>query len=143
MRHYEIVLMIHPDQENQVASMLDRYTKLIVDNGGQIHRLEDWGRRQLAYSIKKAHKAHYILMNIECNADVLSELTNAFRFNDAIIRSLVLNKKQAISAASPMFAKDSSRKDFPAVVELEKIVAMEELAEEEEDAAEEISSIEE
>jgi small subunit ribosomal protein S6 len=144
MRHYEIVLMVHPDQESQVASTLDRYTKLIVDGGGQIHRLEDWGRRQLAYTIKKTHKAHYILMNIECNAEVLSDLSAAFRFNDAIIRSLVLNKKQAVSEASLMFAKDNQRKDFPAVIELEKIVAMGELAEEEDAAeAEEISSGEE
>ena len=142
MRHYEIIFMVHPDQDEQVTAMLERYTKLISEGGGQIHRLEDWGRRQLAYPIKKAHKAHYILMNIECGAEVLGALSTAFRFNDAIIRSLILNKKEAISVASPMFAiKDSQKKNVPEVVELEKIVEMEELAEEEfEEAAEEENS---
>jgi small subunit ribosomal protein S6 len=149
MRHYEIIFMVHPDQDNQVQAMIDRYTKLISDGSGQIHRLEDWGRRQLAYPIKKAHKAHYVLMNIECDAEVLNELSTAFRFNDAIIRSLILNRKEAISEASPMFAtKEGQKKDIAEVVELEKIVEMKELAEEdgyvdEVRTEEEISSVEE
>jgi small subunit ribosomal protein S6 len=124
--------MVHPDQGNQVAALIDRYKALITQGNGKIHRLEDWGRRQLAYPVKKAHKAHYILMNIECNAEVLNELSTAFRFNDAIIRSLILNKKHAISEPSPMLVKDSRKKEIPEAVELEKIVEMEELAEEEE-----------
>jgi small subunit ribosomal protein S6 len=144
MRHYEIIFMVHPDQSDQVTSMLDRYKKLINDSGGQIHRLEDWGRRQLAYPIKKTHKAHYILMNIECGAEVLNELSTAFRFNDAIIRSLILNKKEAISEPSPMLAsKDNQKKDIPEVVELEKLAEIEELAEEEEGFSEEAEAVEE
>jgi len=127
MRHYEIVFMVHPDQDGQVNAMVERYTKLIKESGGKVHRFEDWGRRQLAYTVKKAHKAHYILMNIECNTEVLNELSSAFRFNDAIIRSLILNKKEAISAGSPMLAaKDHQRKNIPDAVKLEKIVEMKE-----------------
>ena len=90
MRHYEIVFLVHPDQSEQVAGMIERYTQLMADSGGQIHRLEDWGRRQLAYPINKIHKAHYVLMNIECNGEALEELTTLFRFNDAVIRNLVI-----------------------------------------------------
>jgi small subunit ribosomal protein S6 len=133
MRHYEIVFMVHPDRDAQVPAMLERYTKLISDGGGQVHRFEDWGRRQLAYPIKKAHKAHYVLMNIECNADVLNELSTAFRFNDAIIRSLILNKKEAISHSSTMIGtkENNQKKNIPEAVELEKIVEREEMEEEE------------
>lgn len=90
MRHYEVVFLVHPDQSEQVAGMIERYTQLMADSGGQIHRLEDWGRRQLAYPINKIHKAHYVLMNIECNGEALEELTTLFRFNDAVIRNLVI-----------------------------------------------------
>ncbi|RMD64431.1 30S ribosomal protein S6 [Candidatus Parcubacteria bacterium] len=107
MRHYEIVLMVHPDQSEQVPAMIERYRTLIEENGGQIHRLEDWGRRQLAYLIDKVHKAHYILMNIECDNDTLSELQNLFYYNDAILRDLIIRRDEAITAPSPMM-KDKS-----------------------------------
>jgi len=90
MRHYEIVLLVHPDQSDQVVGMVERYLTQIKESGGQIHRLEDWGRRQLAYPINKIHKAHYILMNVECGSEVLEEITTLFRYNDAIIRNLVM-----------------------------------------------------
>ncbi len=104
MRHYEIVFLVHPDQSEQVPGMIERYTGLIKDSGGQVHRLEDWGRRHLAYPINKIHKAHYILMNIECNGEVLDELSHNFRFNDAIIRDLVIRQKEAITEESPIKA---------------------------------------
>ena len=97
MRHYEIVFLVHPDQSEQVAGMIERYTQLMADSGGQIHRLEDWGRRQLAYPINKIHKAHYVLMNIECNSEALEELTTLFRFNDAVIRNLVIKTKAPVT----------------------------------------------
>ena len=90
MRHYEIVFLVHPDQSEQVAGMTDRYRNMIESNGGKIHRLEDWGRRQLAYPINKIYKAHYVLMNIECDQNVRDELESAFRFNDAVIRNLIM-----------------------------------------------------
>ncbi len=108
MRHYEIVIMIHPDQSEQVPATLDRYKKMITSNGGQVHRLEDWGRRQLAYPINKLHKAHYILFNIECDKATLDELTDSFRFNDAILRHIVLTTDKAITEPSP-FAKENER----------------------------------
>ena len=97
MRHYEIVFLVHPDQSEQVPGMIERYTQLMADSGGQIHRLEDWGRRQLAYPINKIHKAHYVLLNIECNGEALEELTTLFRFNDAVIRNLVIKTKAAVT----------------------------------------------
>ena len=100
MRHYEIVFMVHPDQSDQVPAMIERYKSLIEKDNGIIHRLEDWGRRQLAYPIDKIHKAHYILMNVECGQEALDELTSIFRFNDAVIRHLVLIKKEAITEPS-------------------------------------------
>ena len=100
MRHYEVVFLVHPDQSEQVRAMVDRYRTLIESGGGVIHRLEDWGRRQLAYPINKVHKAHYVLMNIECSAQILNELTNAFRFNDAVIRNLVIKRDEAITEPS-------------------------------------------
>ena len=100
MRHYEIVIMVHPDQSEQVPAMLERYRSMIDTSKGIIHRLEDWGRRQLAYSINKIHKAHYILMNIECDAETLEQLGNAFRFNDAVIRNLVIRRDEAITEPS-------------------------------------------
>jgi len=112
MRHYEIVFLVHPDQSEQVPGMIERYTSVINEGGGQIHRLEDWGRRHLAYPINKIHKAHYILMNIECGGEVLEELSHNFRFNDAIIRDLVIRQKEAITEESPIKAaqaKDDRR----------------------------------
>lgn len=101
MRHYEIVFMVHPDQSEQVPAMIERYTNLIKNSGGNVHRLEDWGRRQLAYLINKLHKAHYVLMNIECNKEALNELTDSFRFNDAVLRNLVIKRQHAITEPSP------------------------------------------
>ncbi len=100
MRHYEIVFMVHPDQSEQVGGMIERYTKMIKDSGGLVHRLEDWGRRQLAYPINKIHKAHYVLMNVECGNEVLGELTSIFRYNDAIIRNLVIKRDDAVTEIS-------------------------------------------
>ncbi len=102
MRHYEVVFLVHPDQSEQVNAMIDRYRSMIEGNGGQIHRLEDWGRRQLAYSIAKIHKAHYVLMNIEVNAATLNELVSAFRFNDAVLRHLVIAREKAVTEPSLM-----------------------------------------
>jgi small subunit ribosomal protein S6 len=103
MRHYEIVVMVHPDQSDQVPAMTERYKAMVEGDGGKVHRLEDWGRRQLAYAIAKLHKAHYVLMNVECSDKALAELENAFRFNDAVIRKLVVRKTAAESAQSPLF----------------------------------------
>ena len=102
MRHYEIVFMVHPDQSEQVPGMVERYKGIIEKDGGKIHRLEDWGRRQLAYQIDKLHKAHYVLMNVETEQKVIDEIENLFRYNDAIIRSLVIRVKEAITEPSPM-----------------------------------------
>lgn len=102
MRHYEIVFLVHPDQSEQVPAMIERYRGMIEGGGGRIHRLEDWGRRQLAYPIAKVHKAHYVLMNIECGPEVLDELKSAFRFNDAVLRDLVVKRDRAITEPSPM-----------------------------------------
>ncbi len=102
MRHYEVIFMVHPDQSEQVPGMVERYKSAITENGGKIHRLEDWGRRQLAYPIDKIHKAHYILMNIECTQPVLDELATSFRYNDAVIRNMVLRKDEAVTVESPM-----------------------------------------
>lgn len=110
MRHYEIVFMVHPDQSDQVGGMTDRYTKLVTESGGTVHRMEDWGRRQLAYPINKIHKAHYILMNIECSQEVLDEITTLFRYNDAVLRNMVIKRKEAISEMSEiMKAENESR----------------------------------
>ena len=110
MRHDEIVFLVHPDQSEQVPGMIERYSNLIVQGGGNIHRVEDWGRRQLAYSIKKIHKAHYILLNVECTKEILEELNTAFRFNDAVVRNLVMGRKRADTEESPiMKAEKESR----------------------------------
>ena len=109
MRHYEIVFLVHPDQSEQVPAMVERYTRAITENGGQVHRLEDWGRRQLAYPINKIHKAHYVLMNIECGNEVLSELTDNFRYNDAVIRNMVIRRDEAITEASIMMQAEEKR----------------------------------
>jgi small subunit ribosomal protein S6 len=110
MRHYEIVFLVHPDQSEQVPAMIDRYRSSIEGGNGTIHRLEDWGRRMLAYPIQKIHKAHYVLMNIECSKETLDELTEAFRFNDAVLRHLVISEKKAITDPSPM-AKPRDERD--------------------------------
>lgn len=109
MRHYELVLLVHPDQSDQVVGMVERYIKLVQDNGGAIHRLEDWGRRQLAYPINKIHKAHYVLFNIETDGDTLAELEELFRYNDAIIRSLVMRRDEAVTEESQL-AKNADEK---------------------------------
>lgn len=110
MRHYEVVFMVHPDQSDQVNGMIERYSKLITDGSGSVHRLEDWGRRQLAYPINKIHKAHYVLMNIECDQATLEELTTLFRYNDAVIRNLVIKRKEAVTEMSAiMKAENESR----------------------------------
>ncbi|MCL1623940.1 30S ribosomal protein S6 [Moraxella sp. Tifton1] len=109
MRHYEVVLLVHPDQSNQVADMVTKYRSIVEDNGGANHRLEDWGRRQLAYPINKIHKAHYVLLNIECNDTTLAQLEELFKYNDAIIRSLVIRRDSAITEQSPL-AKEAEDK---------------------------------
>jgi len=109
MRHYEIVFIVHPDQSEQVPAMVERYRNLITDRGGKIHRLEDWGRRQLAYPIQKVHKAHYVLMNIECDGETLNELETAFKFNDAVLRHLTVRMDKAVTEPSPMMKEEKSR----------------------------------
>jgi small subunit ribosomal protein S6 len=109
MRHYEIVFIVHPDQSEQVPAMIERYRNTITQGGGTIHRIEDWGRRQLAYPIQKVFKAHYVLMNIEVNNTVLQELENAFRFNDAVLRHLTVSKSVAETGPSPMMKEEKSR----------------------------------
>ena len=102
MRHYEIVFLVHPDQSEQVPAMVERYQGMVTGSGGAVHRTEDWGRRQLAHPINKIHKAHYVLLNVECNYDVIDEIKGAFRFNDAVLRHLVISREKAITEASPM-----------------------------------------
>lgn len=102
MRHYEIVFLVHPDQSEQVPAMVERYRSMVQESGGAIHRLEDWGRRQLAYPINKLHKAHYVLMNIECGAETLAELESIFRFNDAVIRNVTIRTDKAVTEPSPL-----------------------------------------
>ena len=111
MRHYEIVFLVHPDQSEQVPAMIERYRAGIEGRGGAIHRLENWGRRQLAYPINKIHKAHYVLMNIECDGEALAELESAFRFNDAVIRNLVIKRDSARTEASPLAKGPDERED--------------------------------
>lgn len=110
MRHYEIVFLVHPDQSEQVPAMVERYEGIITKNGGKIHRKEDWGRRPLAYPINDLHKAHYTLLNVECDLESLEELKNTFKFNDAIIRYLVMKQEDAITNESVMMKKDSKEK---------------------------------
>jgi len=109
MRHYEIVFIVHPDQSEQVPAMIERYKGIVTTRGGQIHRLEDWGRRQLAYEIQKVHKAHYVLMNIECDFDALGELEHSFKYNDAVLRHLIIKMKKAVTAPSPMTKEEKPR----------------------------------
>ncbi|MEQ1439565.1 30S ribosomal protein S6 [Fontimonas sp. SYSU GA230001] len=110
MRHYEIVVMVHPDQSEQVPAMIERYKGMVEAGGGKVHRLEDWGRRQLAYPIAKAHKAHYVLMNLEIGQPTLDELENAFKFNDAVIRRLIVKKDGPVSVQSPLFKAPEEEK---------------------------------
>jgi len=123
MRHYEIVFLVHPDQSEQVPAMIERYRGTIEADGGAIHRLEDWGRRQLAYPIQKLHKAHYVLMNIECSTAVLEELNSAFRFNDAVLRNMVISRKEAVTEPSLLVKRADDRhereerQETPAVAE--------------------------
>ena len=106
MRHYEIVFLVHPDQSDQVPAMIKKYSGIITKNGGKIHREEDWGRRQLAYPINKIHKAHYILLNIECDLKVIDELSSNFKFNDAVIRNIIIKRKNAITEKSAILTDD-------------------------------------
>ncbi|HJW25440.1 MAG TPA: 30S ribosomal protein S6 [Rhodocyclaceae bacterium] len=109
MRHYEIVFIVHPDQSEQVPGMVERYRAIVTAKGGKIHRLEDWGRRQLAYPIQKIHKAHYVLMNIECDGETLGELEHSFKFNDAVLRHLTVKMKAAVTTPSPMMKEEKSK----------------------------------
>jgi len=113
MRHYEIVFLVHPDQSEQVPAMLERYTAMISGSGGTVHRLEDWGRRQLAHSIAKAHKAHYVLMNIECDQATLDELLGAFRFSDAVLRHLLIRRDEAVTEPSPLAKSGEQEEKAP------------------------------
>ncbi|HEY6529631.1 MAG TPA: 30S ribosomal protein S6 [Cellvibrionaceae bacterium] len=117
MRHYEIVFLVHPDQSEQVPAMVERYKSSITNTGGAVHRFEDWGRRQLAYSINKIHKAHYILMNVECGETVLDELTTTFRYNDAILRHLVIRTDEAITEESPIMKAEKESRERKARAE--------------------------
>lgn len=111
MKHYEVVFLVHPDQSEQVPAMIERYRSTIETAGGKLHRLEDWGRRQLAYPINKVHKAHYVLMNAECPIEAMQEIESAFRFNDAVIRNLILSVKEAFTEASPLAKSKDERRD--------------------------------
>lgn len=111
MRHYEVVFLVHPDQSEQVPGMIDRYTQLMTENGGKVHRMEDWGRRQLAYPINKIHKAHYVLMNIECNGDTLEELSTLFKYNDAVLRNLVIKAKEPVTEESLILKGERESKE--------------------------------
>lgn len=139
MRHYEVVFLVHPDQSSQVAAMIDRYKATIEQASGTIHRLEDWGRRQLAYPIKKIHKAHYVLMNIECDQPTLEELESGFRFNDAILRSMTLQLKEAVTEPSAIATADSKAADVKPK-ETEAAAADEDSAIEEDNADEETAA---
>ncbi|WP_306604172.1 30S ribosomal protein S6 [Azonexus sp.] len=109
MRHYEICFIVHPDQSEQVPGMVERYRAIVTAKGGSVHRLEDWGRRQLAYPIQKIHKAHYVLMNIECDGETLGELEHSFKFNDAVLRHLTVKMKAAVTTPSPMMKEEKSK----------------------------------
>ena len=142
MRHYEIIFLVHPDQSSQVQGMIDRYKTIIEDASGKIHRLEDWGRRHLAYPIKKIHKAHYVLMNIECDQPTLEELESGFRFNDAILRSMTLAKKEAVTDVSLIASENAEEQKKEAEskkveVDAEKAKVEEKVAETEEKTTEE------
>src|SRR5258708_7190145 len=111
MRHYEVVFLVHPDQSEQVPGMIERYTGIVKSSGGAVHRLEDWGRRQLAYPINKVHKAHYVLMNVECVQNTLNELKDAFKFNDAVLRNLIIQSDEAVTEPSPLIKSKEDREE--------------------------------
>ncbi len=117
MRHYEVVFLVHPDQSEQVPGMIERYTQLMSESGGRVHRTEDWGRRQLAYPINKIHKAHYVLMNIECGGETLEELSTLFRYNDAVLRNLVIKRKDAVTEESLILKQERESKERKARAE--------------------------
>jgi small subunit ribosomal protein S6 len=123
MRHYEIVFIVHPDQSEQVPGMVERYRQMVTGRSGRIHRLEDWGRRQLAFPIQKIHKAHYVLMNVECDGETLGELDHAFKFNDAVLRHLIIKMGGAVATPSPMMKEEKSRSLTPASEESTKPAA--------------------
>lgn len=127
MRHYEIVLIVHPDQSEQVSAMIERYRGIITAKDGAVHRVEDWGRRQLAYLIQKVHKAHYVLMNIECSQEVLNELEYAFKFSDAILRHLIVRMDGPVTESSPML-QQKERADAAAELSNETEAATDEVA---------------
>ena len=129
MRHYEIVFLVHPDQSEQVAGMVERYTTAIEAGKGSVHRLEDWGRRQLAYPINKIHKAHYILMNVECNQENLDELNSSFRYNDAVLRSMVIRRDEAVTEDSPIMKQENAEKADKEARERQKAAKAKEFAE--------------
>jgi len=114
MRHYEIVFIVHPDQSEQVPAMIERYRSLVTAREGKIHRLEDWGRRQMAYPLQKVHKAHYVLMNIECDLEAVAELEHAFKFNDAVLRHLTIKMRRAVTTPSPMMKEEKAKSLTPA-----------------------------
>jgi small subunit ribosomal protein S6 len=117
MRHYEIVFLVHPDQSEQVAAMIDRYGDMVTTSGGTVHRLEDWGRRQLTHSIVKLHKAHYVLMNVECPQSALEEILGAFKFSDAVLRHLVIKRDRAITEPSPLAKSEEPKSEEPKAAE--------------------------
>ena len=117
MRHYEVVFLVHPDQSEQVPGMIERYTQLMADSGGNVHRIEDWGRRQLAYPSNKIHKAHYVMMNIECGGEALEELSTLFRYNDAVLRNLVIKRKEAVTEESLILKQERESKERKARIE--------------------------
>lgn len=123
MRHYEVVFLVHPDQSEQVPGMVDRYKKAIETSGGKIHRLEDWGRRMLAYPIEDIHKAHYVMMNVECGNEALAELTTNFRYNDAILRNMVVRRDKAITGESALMKEERENKDRERQQEAERALA--------------------
>ena len=135
MRHYEIVFMVHPDQSEQVPSMVERYTKAIESSGGTVHRLEDWGRRQLAYHIQKIHKAHYILMNVECTGEALEELTTNFRYNDAVLRNLIVRRDGPVTEETAIMKQEREEKERDASKEADERRRAAERAEEREKEA--------
>ena len=143
MRHYEVVFLVHPDQSEQVPGMIERYTQLMADNGGKVHRTEDWGRRQLAYPINKIHKAHYVLMNIECRGETFEELSSLFRFNDAVLRNLMIKCKDTITEESLILKGERETKERKARSEAKRKVEEEAAAEAATKAATEASSDEE
>ena len=128
MRHYEVVFIVHPDQSEQVPAMVERYRQMVTGKGGKIHRLEDWGRRQLTYPIQKVHKAHYVLMNIECDGETLDELEHAFKFNDAVLRHLTVKMSGPVISPSPMMKEEKSKSLSTAGEEPAKAAPTEEAA---------------